>query len=86
MASNHIAVEDQVIPSAKSALKLVRGEPNALRFVVRDVLLRASIIGAGLYFAGEREGASALIKKSVAASCAIEAVVLCLTAHSNRKK
>ncbi len=63
----------QVLPSAQSALSLVNGESGAVFSVVRDMAMRASLIGVGLYAAGERE---ALVKKSLYAAGAIEIVVL----------
>ncbi|MCB9639075.1 MAG: hypothetical protein H6727_09300 [Myxococcales bacterium] len=71
--------EEQVVPSAKSALMVVRGEPWGWAYVARDLSLRASIIGVGLFLAGEREPAS-LAKKSFAGAAAIEVAVLTLAA------
>jgi len=76
----------QVLPSAQSALAFVQGERGAWIGVARDVLLRSSLVGIGLYLAGERE-TTPLIKKSLAAAGVIEAVVLLLAynkAHATK--
>lgn len=67
--------EEQLVPSAKSALMVVRGEPLGWVYVARDLALRASVIGVGLFLAGEGEPAP-LIKKALAGAAAIEVVVL----------
>lgn len=64
---------NQVLPSAESALALVRGEPNAIFGVARDLAMRATLIGVGLYVAGERQK---LVKKSLYAAGAIEVAVI----------
>lgn len=71
--------DEQVVPSAKSALMVVRGEPWGWAYVARDLTLRASVIGVGLWLAGEREPAQ-LAKKAFAGASAIEVVVLGLAA------
>lgn len=71
--------EEQVVPSAKSALMVVRGEPWGWAYAARDLTLRASVIGVGLWLAGEREPAP-LAKKALAGAAAIEVVVLALAA------
>ena len=61
------------LPSGTAAKALVRGEPGSLVPVVAYTLLRAGLIGAGLYAAGQREG---LTKSAIAGSVAIELFVL----------
>lgn len=63
----------QILPSAQSALSLVNGESGAVFSVLRDMTMRASLIGVGLYAVGER---TALVKKSLYAAGAIEIAVL----------
>lgn len=68
-------MSQQVLPSADSALALVRGERNAIFKVARDMALRSTLVGAGLYVAGERKH---LVKKAVYGAAAIEIAVLAL--------
>lgn len=70
----------QLLPSASNALAFVRGERGAWLQVGRDIILRSAIAGVGLHLAGERE---ALVKKSLAVACSIEAVVLAIAYTKN---
>lgn len=68
-------MSNQVLPSAESALAFVRGEPNAIFGVARDMAMRSTLIGIGLYAAGERKK---IVKKAVFGAAAIEVAVLAL--------
>lgn len=70
------------LPSASSALAFARGEPGALPLVVLHTLLRAGIIGAGLYVAGTRRN---LARTAIVSSLAIETFVLCWAVHQNNR-
>jgi hypothetical protein len=61
------------LPSATSAKALVAGQPGALWLVLGHTVLRAGLIGAGLYAAGQRQGVA---KSALAGSLAIELFVL----------
>jgi hypothetical protein len=70
------------LPSAGSAMAFVRGEPGAFPVVALHTLLRAGIIGAGLYVAGTRRN---IVRTSLVSSLAIEAFVLCWAVHQNNR-
>lgn len=61
------------LPSEIAARAFIRGEPGALTAVVFSTLLRASLIGAGLYVAGDREHT---IRNALAGALAVEVGVL----------
>lgn len=61
------------LPSSEAAMRLVQGDPSASIAVVTTSLLRAGLIGVGLFLAGEREH---LLRNSLAAAGAIETFVL----------
>lgn len=61
------------LPSETAAKALVRGEPGALFDVIYWTAFRATLIGAGLYAAGER---SHLVRNAVAGALAVELGVL----------
>ena len=68
--SEAIATRAQpTLPSAGSALAFVRGESGALPVVAFHTVLRAGIIGAGLYVAGTRRN---LVRTALVSSLAIE--------------
>lgn len=69
------------LPSGTSAASLVAGDWGALPLAVLHTALRAGLVGAGLYAAGER---AAVVKKAVAGSLAIEAFVLAWAAWRRR--
>ena|ERR1700682_2832344 len=70
------------LPSAGSALAFVRGEPGALPVVALHTVLRAGIIGAGLYVAGTRRN---IVRTAMVSSLAIEAFVLCWAVYQNNR-
>lgn len=61
------------LPSEAAARALVRGEPGAWVDVLSSTLLRASLIGAGLYVVGSRER---LVRNALAGALAVEIGVL----------
>lgn len=61
------------LPSARSANRLVNGDPWAIFAVVRDVLFRAVLIGAGMWLVGARDN---LTMNAIAGSVAIETFVI----------
>ncbi len=63
------------LPSSETAYRFLCGDPAAAPLLLRDWVLRSSLIGIGLYAAGEREFGS-WAKKSLAGGASIEAFVL----------
>jgi hypothetical protein len=63
------------VPSSEAAYRLVEGDVGALGAVAGTMVLRAGLVGAGLYVAGERDPKT-LAKYAAAGSVAIEAFVL----------
>ena len=61
------------LPSGSSAEALVGGDWKALPLAVGHTIVRAALVGAGLFAAGER---AHVVKKAVAGSLAIETFVL----------
>lgn len=61
------------LPSETAARALIRGEPGALGSVLYWTLLRAGIIGAGLYAVGDREHT---VRNALAGALAVEVGVL----------
>lgn len=61
------------LPSAEAAKAFVSGDMSAIGPIFVTTLMRAGLIGAGLYVVGQREG---LVKGAVAGALAIEAFVL----------
>jgi hypothetical protein len=61
------------LPSEIAARALIRGEAGGLGSVVYWTLLRAGLIGAGLYVAGERQN---LTRNALAGALAVEIGVL----------
>jgi hypothetical protein len=72
------------LPSSDAAGDLVAGKPGALVSVVGTTLLRAGLIGAGAYVAGERDLAR-LARVALGGALAIEAFVL-VWVFAQRKK
>lgn len=72
MSSENV-IQSAALPSATSALALIRGEPGALPRVVAHTTLRAGIIGLGLTISGQRRG---IVRSAIVASLAIESFVL----------
>lgn len=70
------------LPSASSALAFVRGEPGAFPVVALHTLVRAGIIGTGLYVAGTRRN---LFRTAIVSSLAIETFVICWAIHQNNR-
>lgn len=68
------------LPSGTAAKALVRGDAGALGPVIGYTLLRAGLIGAGLYAAGDRQH---LVQHAVAASVAVEIFVLIWAANND---
>jgi hypothetical protein len=69
------------LPSSDAAVTLVRGNvASGLVGVVTSTLLRAALIGGGLYLVGQRDH---LARNSIAAASAIEAFVLAWVAGKN---
>ena len=67
------------LPSGEAAKALMQGAPGALGPVVGYTLLRAGLIGAGLYVAGQRQG---VVRGALAGALAIELWVLAWAARS----
>lgn len=61
------------LPSAEAAKDFVAGDMRAFVPLVGTTLMRAALIGTGLYVAGQREG---LAKSAIAGALAIEVFVL----------
>ena len=61
------------LPSETAARALIRGEAGGLGAVVYWTLLRAGLIGTGLYVAGERQN---LMRNAIAGALAVEVGVL----------
>jgi hypothetical protein len=69
------------LPSSDAAVTLVRGNiASGVVGVVASTVLRAALIGGGLYIIGERKH---LMRNSLAAASAIEAFVLAWVAGKN---
>jgi hypothetical protein len=65
---------DASLPSGDAALRLMRGEYNAVVDVVSTMLLRSTLIAGGLAVSGLR--GVPLLKSTAAATAAVEAGVL----------
>lgn len=75
--------DEQLLPSARSAIDFVNGEPDSGFTLLGHFLGRSAIISTGLYvFAGEREK---VFRKGLAGAGAIELMVLGLAAHRKHK-
>jgi|GEM_PF-1823514 hypothetical protein len=74
-ASPACAACPAALPSGSSAAALLGGDWRALPLAVGHTALRATLVGAGLYLAGERDP-KRLVKNAAAGSLAIEAFVL----------
>jgi hypothetical protein len=61
------------LPSAEAARQLVRGDGGALFKVAGTTLLRAGLIGTGLYVAGQHRR---LVRSAIAGALAVEVFVL----------
>lgn len=70
------------LPSQTAAQRLLQGEPGGFADVAVWTSIRAVLIGAGLWVAGERKG---LIVKSFAGALAVEAFVLWWTSTHKRE-
>lgn len=69
------------LPSSDAAVTLVRGNiASGVVGVVASTVLRAALIGGGLYLVGQRQH---LVRNSLAAASAIEAFVLAWVAGKN---
>jgi hypothetical protein len=77
-----VARTSPTLPSAGSAMAFVRGEPGAFPVVLLHTVVRAGIIGAGLYVAGTRRN---VLRTAVVSSLAIETFVLCWAVHQNNQ-
>jgi len=66
------------LPSTEAARALARGEPGALPRVLFWTTFRAGLIGAGLVFAGQRQG---VLRGAFAAAAVIELWVLAWAAR-----
>lgn len=73
-----ISKEGQILPSASSAIELVSNPGSIWAWigVARDMLLRALVIGAGLYIGGARQG---IFRLAISGAMAIEIAVIFLT-------
>ncbi len=71
------------LPSQNSAMALVNGEPGAIPMVLAHTALRAGIIGAGLYVAGQR---GRIIRTALVSSLAIETFVLLWAGYQKRQQ
>lgn len=74
------------LPSQQNVIRLVHGDtsPGAVAMVLRDLVLRAGIIGLGLFFAGIRKPED-LIKYGLSGAMAIETFVFLHTLRYNGK-
>jgi hypothetical protein len=70
------------LPSAASALAFVRGDPGSLLPMALHTVLRAGIIGTGLYVAGTRRN---LVRTALVSSLAIETFVLAWAVYQNNR-
>lgn len=61
------------LPSSESAYKLWQGDGEAFVLLMRDLVFRGVLIGAGMYLAGERDH---LVRNALAGSAMIEFFVL----------
>ncbi len=71
--ANQPGVTCPSLPSSETAYQVVRGEGMGFVKLVRDLTVRAGLIGVGMFVAGEREH---LIRNSLAGSAGIEVFVL----------
>lgn len=71
------------LPSSDAVADLLDGKPGALLGVVGSTLLRAGLIGAGMYVAGFRKRKQ-LVRGSIAGALAIELFVFGWVAHKRR--
>ena len=79
-----LADECITLPSSDAAVTLVRGNiASGLVGVVASTVLRAGLIGGGLYLVGERKH---LVRNALGAAAAIEAFVLAWGAGKNNGK
>ena len=76
------AREYGTLPSEAAALAFWEGEEGALLRVLLTTAERATIVGLGLYLAGERKN---LVKYALAGAAAIEVAVLAYAKHTQEK-
>lgn len=69
------------LPSASHGLRLINGDLSAVPLVLGDFLVRAALIGAGMYVFGNRENT---VRNALAGSAAIETFVLAWTAVTRK--
>ena len=69
-----VGLGDASLPSGDAAIRLMRGDYNATVDIVSTMLLRGTLVAAGLAVAGLRGGP--LLKGTIGATVAIEAGVL----------
>lgn len=62
------------LPSGRAMSDLVAGDPDAIGRVLFHTLLRASLVGTGMYLMGSRR--ETLIRDALAGSLGIDAFVL----------
>ena len=62
-----------LLPSAGHAERLVNGEAAAIPLIAFDIVLRAALIGTGMYVLGARKD---VVKHALGGSLAVEAFVL----------
>jgi len=72
------------LPSSDAVADLLDGKPGAIWGVAGSTLLRAGLIGAGMYAAGFRDQ-RVLVRGAVAGAFAIELFVFGWVMHQRRK-
>ena len=82
MPSQALTPTQPALPSGNAALAFVQGQQGALPAVVGYTLLRAGLIGVGLYVAGQRRY---IVRHALVSSLAIEAFVLGWAVYSQNR-
>lgn len=71
------------LPSGEAAQKLLAGDSSALGPVIGFTLLRAGLIGVGLYAAGQRKD---VVRGAIAGATMIEVFVLAWAALEKKQQ